>query len=294
MKILVIGRTGQIGTELCQLLAREHIPYVAPNCDVLDINQPNSLDQVLKYYTPSIIVNTAGYRSSGQAHLEQDLCFKSNRDSVMSLAKTCEKKGIILIHISSWRVFNGENRKPYLETDPTLPLDVLGASFLEGESTIRQHCSKHIILRLSWVISWRGRNRLSIYLNAMRNHQTLPVHAERYGNPTSAADVARVLLAICQQVSCGAQVWGTYHYNSEDMVSERFFSETIQAEAEKNNPKFDWPLSYPAHEINVQSKCYACLDTTLIKNTFGIQKRSWRYNLNYLVAMVQNFPEQSL
>ena len=89
MKILVVGRTGHIGAELCQLLAREQVPYVAPTRQEMDITQPALVDQLLTEHQPTIVVNTAGYRSPSRAETEPSLCFSLNRDAVASLAKIC-------------------------------------------------------------------------------------------------------------------------------------------------------------------------------------------------------------
>ncbi|MBE8215132.1 MAG: NAD(P)-dependent oxidoreductase [Endozoicomonadaceae bacterium] len=288
MRVLIIGRTEHIGIELCQLFSRKKIPYIALYTHQFNLHDLSYFHQLLDSYQPTIIVNTTNVKSFNQIYLESELCFKLHQQAISILAKACEKKSIILLHISSWRVFNGENRTSYLETDEPTANDLLGKSFLDNETTIRQLCSKHLILRLSWVINWRGGNRLILYLNAMKSHKPVPVYLECYGSPISAAEAARVILALCEQLSCHISVWGVYHYSSEDIVSERFFVETIQAEAEKNDETCDWSLFYPVHD-RYKTKHYACLDSTLITNTFGIQKRSWRYNLNELIAMAQCF-----
>ncbi len=283
MKLLVIGRKGQIGAELCQLLVWNHIPYVAPTRDELDITKEETIKATLKKYKPTIVVNTAGYRSPSRAEIEPSVCFSLNRDAVQTLARSCEANNCVLIHISSWRVFNGKRLTPYEESEELMPVDVLGTSFLQGEQMVRKYCSSYIILRLSWVISFRSRNRLTIYLDCMRHHKQLPAYPERYGNPTTAWDVARVILAVSRQVDCNANVSGTYHCSASEMVSETFLAETIRAEVNKADTAYNWKAIIPDNKVNFNQKRYACLDCTLLRDTFGIRCRPWRESLSTLV-----------
>ena len=282
MKILVIGRTGQIGAELCQLLAREHVPYIAPGRAELDITQSAMIQAALALHKPSIVINTAGYRSPSKAESEPSRCFALNRDAVAHLAKACTKHHAVLLQISSWRVFNGKSRTPYTEENTPMPLSVLDNSFWQGEQQVIKHCPQHIILRLSWVVSFRSRNRLTIYLDCMRRHKTLPAHAEHYGNPTTAWDVARVILGICRQIDCHIDTWGIYHYGAEGIVSETFLAETVRAEASRAGSTHNWKAIYP-HNTPDRPKRYSCLDSTLLRDTFGIHRRLWRESLSQLV-----------
>lgn len=284
MKILVIGRTGQIGAELCQLLARDRVPYIAPTPDEVDITKPESIERILALYRPQFVVNTAGYRSPSRANIEPSLCFQLNRDAVAHLAKACHRHGIVLLQISSWRVFPAKSKQSsHTEQDTPMPIDVLGSSFWQGEQQVRQFCPKHIILRLSWVMSFRSRNRFTIYIHCMRNKEVLPTYKERFGNPTTAVDVAHVILAICRQLSCGAKAWGTYHYSADGIVSETFLAETIRAEACKVQPENEWVAIYPDNKTDTRPRQYACLDSSLLRDTFGIHPRGWRESIAYLV-----------
>ena len=287
MKILVIGRTGQIGAELCQMLAREQIPYVSPTKQELDIACFKAIDYFIQQHCPTIIVNVAGYRSAKGAELESSLCFKLNRDAVTHLAIVCAKYDIVLLHISSWRVFSGHIERPYAETDTPNPLNILGNSFWQGEQQIREYCPRHIILRLSWVLSFRNLNRLTLYLRCMRRRIPLPVDLTCFGNPTTAWDVARVIVAICKQVDCDDGIVGTYHYAADGVVSEVCLAAAIYIEAKKVQMKHDLIALYA--EKKEKYRHYACLDCTLLRDTFGIQRRCWRTNLASLVTMHVNY-----
>ncbi len=283
MDVLVIGGAGQIGLELCRLLTNEDIPFQAPGRDELDLEKHRDVRRLIEKMQPSIVINTAGYRNAEKAIHEPSLCFNINRDAVANLAKACDKNGAALVQISSWRVFDGTKKDPYTEKDTPNPENVLGNSFWQGEQQIHQHCSRHIILRLSWIISHLGENRVTRVLDSFLDseHPTL-VRSHNKGNPTTAQEAARVLLAITKQLNCNINVWGTYHYNAAETIDERALAEVILAEASQyvDIKNRELPTSTDTEQTPV---IRSTLDNTQLQNTFGIQPRPWRSPLARLV-----------
>ena len=283
MKVLIIGGNGQIGYELRALLKGAGIPHYAPGRDQLDLTVPRQIEEVIAEYRPTIVVNTAGHRNPARAETEPSRCFALNRDAPAALAKVCDQYKSVLIHISSWRVFDGMKQEVYTIKDIPNPSGVLGGSFWQGEQQIREHCSRHVILRLSWVISPQGRNRLTGILNSLTQGEPVLASANSRGRPTPADDVGRVILAIMRQIDCDAQVWGTYHYNAAETVDEESLAEVILAEASQYRD-FSPNTTEPFPESSNNSKTVnACLDTTHLRNTFGIHSKSWRSGVARLV-----------
>lgn len=281
MKVLVIGGSGQIGHELCCLFDGAGISYHAPLRDELDLVDHKSVALYIKTLSPDFVINTAGYRDAGHATWEPSRCFSINRDAVANLAKVCARENAALVQISSWRIFNGQKKDSYTEKDTPDPESVLGNAFWQGEQQVSQHCPRHIILRLSWIIGEVGHNRVTRLLKSFTAGEvagTCPLHR---GFPTTAADVARVLLAITQQLSCGINVWGTYHYSSAEAVDEYTLAEMVLAEASQY---FDVDVnSLPIDKKDNQKAVNACLDSKRLTYTFGIKPRSWKEELPYLV-----------
>ncbi|AMO55137.1 hypothetical protein GZ77_11835 [Endozoicomonas montiporae] len=287
MRVLVLGKTGQIGHELCKLLDSKDITYDAPDRSELDICDAVQLQSCLKHYQPTIVVNAAAYNNPVMAENEPSRCFAVNRDAVAELADLCNRMNIILIHASSYRVFDGEKQEPYSEKDPTNPIGVLGTSRLQAEQQIRERCPEHIILRLSWVISDRRPNLLRRQAEQMVKHREVYVTPDQLGCPTPASDVARVIVAVLQQVNCGAKAWGTYHYCASEPVSESGFAEIMIAEASQF-----W-------ELKVRKLIMAKMDSregfkppanatfhcTKILNTFGVHARPWRNALSDIIRL---------
>ena len=285
MEVLVIGGAGQIGQELCRLLQEEEITFRAPSREELDLEDHKNVSRLISDWKPDIVINTAGYRDAGHANYEPSRCYRMNRDCVATLAAACHKAGSALIQISSWRVFDGDKKDTYTEKDTPNPNGVLGSSFWLGEQQIHQRCPRHIILRLSWIISPSGYNRVTRLLDSFQEGKPAGTCPSHKGCPTSAEDVARVLLAIAQQVSCGIDVWGTYHYNAAEPIDEYALAEITLAEASQYADITDGQLPVDTDEKagDTQREVNACLNNALLQHTFGIMSRPWRSGLARLV-----------
>ncbi len=288
MKVLLIGGTGQIGYEVKELLSEKGILCYAPDEQELNLEEPGQIIDCLTRYQPDMVVNAASYNSPVQAENEPSRCFKINRDASVQLADSCERLGAILIHISSYRIFDGLKKDAYTEKDTPNPVGVLATSRWQAEQQIRERCPRHIILRLSWVISIRRRNLLCHLLDQVSQQQEVSVNSDQLGCPTPAGDVARAIVAILQQLNCGADVWGTYHFSASEPVSENSFTEIVISEASQYQALKVRKLRMD--KINdkegIQPPANASLDCTKILNTFGIHTKPWR---NALARLIKNY-----
>ena len=285
MKVLLIGGTGLIGQETRLLLKKKGIDYLAPAKVELDLEQPATIDYYLEQYQPDMVINTAGYNDPKKAENEPSRCFRINRDAIAHLADSCHRLGIILIHISSYRVFDGTKKEAYSEKDIPNPVGVMATSRWQAEQQVSERCPRHVILRLSWVIGDKRNNLLRYLLNQAANKKEVAVVSDQQGCPTPAEDAARVIVAITQQLSCGAEPWGTYHYAGAESVSENSFAEIVIAEASQHQHLRVRKLRMD--KINdrngVQPPANATLDCGKILNTFGVHKRPWRGTLSRLI-----------
>ncbi|ELT89839.1 hypothetical protein CAPTEDRAFT_48086, partial [Capitella teleta] len=211
MKILLVGGTGLIGQEVQQLLQEKLINCIAPGRDELNLEHPESIDSSLKNYQPDIVINCAGYNDPVKAENEPSKCFRINRDAMATLADCCNRQNTTLVYISTYRVFDGIKKEAYSEKDIPNPSGVLATSRWQAEQQISERCPRHIILRLSWVISYKRTNLLKYLLDQISREQEVAVVSDQQGCPTPSEDAARVIVAIIQQLGCGAEPWGTYH-----------------------------------------------------------------------------------
>ncbi len=199
MKILLTGRTGQVGWELERALP-ELGEVIATDRGVLDLVEKEAIQKALRREKPQIIVNAAAYTAVDKAESEKELCMQINGVAPGVLAEEARRLGALLVHYSTDYVFDGEKKSPYLEDDAPNPVNAYGAAKLEGERRIRESGCRHLILRTSWVYGPRGRN----FFLTMRNARPpLRVVDDQRGVPTSSAFLAEHTLALLRKDASG-------------------------------------------------------------------------------------------
>ena len=285
MKIMLIGGTGLIGQEVRKLLQKKQLPCIAPDRDELNLENLPSIDRCVSKYQPDIVISCASYNDPAGAQREPQKCMLINRDAMATLADSCHQHNAILLYISTYRVFDGSKKEPYTEDDIPNPTGVMATSRWEAEQEIMARCPRHIILRLSWVIShWRD-NLLKYLLDRISQEQELAVVADQQGCPTPGDDVARVIVAIVQQLDCLAEPWGTYHYAGAEPVSENRFAETVIAEASQYQPLKVRKLRMDKlnQRDGIQAPANATLACRKILSTFGVHNKPWRGSLARMI-----------
>jgi len=231
MRVLITGAHGQAGHELLRL-APEGFQAHGLGSAALDIADYHQALRVIEDYRPQLIINAAAYTAVDKAESEPERAFAVNRDGVASLAVIAERLGIPLLHISTDYVFAGDGSRPYREEDQTGPTGVYGASKLAGEQALAINCTRHIILRTSWVFGSHGNNFVKTMLRLGREREELGVVADQYGCPTSAASIARALWALAEQYrDQGALHWGLYHFSGTPACSWHAFAVEIFQQA---------------------------------------------------------------
>ena len=193
MRVLLTGRTGQVGWELERRLE----DVVASDRGALDLSGDGIPDFVSRI-RPDVIINAAAYTAVDRAEAERDLCFKINGIAPGILAEEAKRLGALLVHYSTDYVFDGEKPTAYVEDDVPRPLNVYGASKLEGEQRIRASGCRHLILRTSWVYGPRGHN---FYLTMRKNAgRPLRVVDDQRGVPTSSRFLAEQTISLMHRV----------------------------------------------------------------------------------------------
>jgi len=285
MKTLVTGARGQVGSELIAQGEVAGFEMLATDSADLDICQADAVSDYLEQQRPDLVINAAAHTAVDKAESEQALAYAINRDGPANLAASCKALGIPLFHISTDYVFDGEKASAYAETDLPNPQSVYGQSKLEGEQAVEQVLPEHIMLRVAWVFGKTGNNFVRTMLRLAETRDELGIVEDQRGAPTSAADIASVLLKLAtsyqQQRSLA---WGTYHYIGTPATTWYGFADAIFSEAVKlglltkaprlngiTTEQYPTPASRPKNSV---------LDCRKLEETFGIRQPDWRAALS--------------
>lgn len=285
MKILILGKNGQIGRELCRSLSPlgDVAAYGRQEADLTDLA---GLRQVVRQSRPDIIVNAAAYTAVDEAETDATKAFKVNAEAVSVLAEEAQGSGAWLVHYSTDYIFDGKKQGPYIETDIAEPLNVYGQSKLAGEEAIRASGCKHLIFRSSWVYSRHGINFPLTILQRALERDRLEVVADSFGAPTSASLIADVsafaLYRIATDPAVAEGKAGTYHLAAKGETSWYEYAKFVIDMAKERNVPLRiqtgnvLPVSSEAYKTIAKRPKNSRLDTQKISEAFGLHLPYWK------------------
>jgi len=214
MKILLFGKSGQVGWELQRSLAPlGDVVALASSSEEMCGNLRNfeGIAETVRKIAPDVIVNAAAYTAVDKAESEPELAAALNAVAPGVLAEEALRCGALLVHYSTDYVFDGSGELPRAETDPTGPLGVYGRTKLEGETAIRNSGCRHLIFRTSWVHAARGKNFAKTILKLAGEREKISVIADQVGAPTGADLLADATAHAIKQALREPEVSGLYH-----------------------------------------------------------------------------------
>ncbi len=286
MKILLLGKNGQVGWELQRSLAVLGeviaLDFDSPGPLSADFSQPESLAATVRAVAPEIIVNAAAHTAVDKAESEPDLARALNATSPGVLAREAKTLGAWLMHYSTDYVFDGSGSTPWREDSPTGPLNVYGQTKLEGEEAIRASGCRHLILRTSWVYAARGGNFAKTMLKLAQERDQLTVIADQFGAPTGAdllADLtAHTLRAAMQRPELG----GTYHAAAQGETNWHGYAQHViefaraRGQSIKVAPDAIHAVPTSAFPTPARRPGNSRLNTEKLRSTFGLSLPSWQ------------------
>lgn len=290
MKLLLLGGNGQVGRELRRSLAPLGDLVVATRdgagADVAaEFDAPTSLQELVRAVLPDMVVNAAAYTAVDRAEGEPDVAFRINAEAPAAIARACADAGVLLLHYSTDYVFDGRGTRPYREDDATAPLGVYGASKLAGEQAIRASGARHAILRTAWVYAAHSANFLHTMLRLGAERDELRVVADQVGAPTPAAWIADATAAVLDH---GVDRSGTWHLTQASETSWHGFASAIMQDAHALGLLARTPSVLPITTADfptpARRPAYSVLDTTRLREDFGIVPPDWREGLRTTLA----------
>lgn len=234
MRILLIGKNGQLGHDLSPILAALG-EVISVGRDTLDLENPDAIRQTLRDNHPRMIVNVAAYTAVDRAEQELERAIAINGTAPTIMAEVAQDLGAAFLHVSTDYVFDGQKNTPYLEDDPTNPVNAYGQSKLLGEQGVQQACDRHIILRTAWVYGVGGKgNFVKTMLRLGAEREEVRVVVDQVGSPTWTGDLAQAIAQWVLQIhpnSTDPLVTGVYHYTNSGAISWYDFAVAIFEEA---------------------------------------------------------------
>lgn len=290
MRVIVTGAQGQVGRELL-LRAPSGFNVIGYGSGELDISDSVQVEEVLARIKPQLLINAAAYTAVDKAESDIERAYAVNRDGVAHLARAAQAQGIAVLHISTDYVFDGNHTLPYTPGDVTAPSGVYGASKLAGEQQLQQHCSRHVILRTSWVFGAHGNNFVKTMLRLGRERDELAVVADQRGCPTSAGSIADTLWALATIFRRdGMLKWGVYHYSGAPACTWYDFADEIfnQARSEALLEKKPRLKAITSAEFPTQAKRpgWSVLDCQTLEQDYGVSTRSWKVELQQVLQQL--------
>jgi dTDP-4-dehydrorhamnose reductase len=288
MKILLLGRGGQVGWELQRSLSvlgevvaldfdTAHNPYGL--CG--DFTDLDGLARTVEQVQPDVIVNAAAHTAVDKAESEPELARTINALAPTVLAQAATKIGAWLVHYSTDYVFDGSGSAPWKETDATGPLSVYGQTKLEGEQAVAS-TPKHLILRTSWVYATRGGNFAKTMLRLASEREALTVINDQFGAPTSAELLADVTAHALRKLQDQPALAGLYHCIASGETSWHGYAQFVLGQAQalgmplKAGPEQVAPTPTSSYPTPAKRPLNSRLDTGKLQAAFGLTMPHWQ------------------
>lgn len=292
MRIAVTGKSGQVVSSLVERAAavgHKVIPLGRPE---LDLAAAASILSVIEAAAPDVVVSAAAYTAVDKAESESELAYAVNGMGAGMVAEAARALGVPLIHISTDYVFNGQLWRPYVETDPTGPTGVYGASKLAGEQAVlAAYGYNSAVLRVAWVYSPFGGNFVKTMLRLAAGRTEVSVVADQIGNPTSALDIADGILCVAKNLveNTDPTLRGVFHMTARGDATWADFAEGIFSASAVNggvsaSVKRITTADYPT---TVMRPANSRLNCSRIEQIHGVELPEWRGSLETVIARLQ-------
>ena len=271
-KIWICGAKGQIGQAINEIIDKLEFKVLDTDIDDLDITDTDEVLRFGEMNRPDIIINCAGLTNIEECENDISKAYKVNALGARNLSIIARKLEAKLVHISTDDVFDGQSKKPYTEFDDTNPLTVYGRSKRAGENYVKEFTHKHFVIRSNWVYGHGGHNFVNRVLAAAEAGNGLSVASDQFGSPTSAKDLARIILYLIK-----TNEYGTYHATCQGVCNRYEFAQEVLKLAGKRITLR--PVVTSESDLSSARPAYAVLDNFILRIINVYEMPDWRASL---------------
>ena len=272
LKVWIAGASGQIGRALNDVLDPMQIEALNTDLDELDITDT---DEVINFGTvnrPDVIINCTGITDTDECEANPEHAYRVNALGARNLSIVARKCGSKIVQLSTDDVFDGQSKKPYTEFDDTNPLTVYGRSKRAGENYVKEFTRKHFVIRSNWVYGHGGHNFVNRVLAAAEAGNGLSVASDQFGSPTSAKDLAKMIMYLIS-----TNEYGTYHVTCRGVCSRYEFAQEILKLAGKDIELRAVPTEQS--DLSAVRPPYAVLDNFILRIIEVYDMPDWKESL---------------
>lgn len=296
MKLLLLGKNGQVGWELQRALAPlgELVALDRHGEGDLqgDLSRPQALRETVRRLKPDVIVNAAAHTAVDKAEAEPGLARLLNAEAPAMLAEVAAASGAWLVHYSTDYVFDGSGTGERDESAPAGPLNAYGQTKLEGERAIAASGCRHLIFRTSWVYAARGGNFARTMLRLAAEREELRVIDDQVGAPTSAELIADVTAHALREALRRPEAGGLYHLSAGGETSWHGYASHViewaraRGHAVKVAPASVRAIPTADYPTPARRPLNSRLNTEKLRTTFGLVLPPWERGVNRMLHEV--------
>lgn len=290
-RILLLGGSGQVGSDLQQILP-EFSEVLSPARRQVDLLDQDKLRSSVRDFQPEIIVNAAAYTAVDRAEKEPEVADAINNSAPATLAEVAAETGALLVHYSTDYVFDGTKSGPYVEADRVNPLNVYGRTKAAGERAITSSGCKHFVFRTSWVYSHRGSNFVLTILRLARERDELRIVSDQIGAPSSSRSIAEATAQVLKSCMLGGRSFssGIYHMTDQGHTSWFGFAEHILKNSHailgSSRPKLT-PIPTSEYPTPARRPHNSLLSCARLLSEFAITMPSWQDSVASVIQLLQ-------
>ena len=267
LKVWVVGSASQVGTAINEVVDPLEMEVFNTDKDELDITDTEMVLNFGEVQRPDVIINCAALTYLNVCEEDPESAYRVNAIGARNLCIVARKIGAKMVQLSTDDVFDGKSEVPYTEFDNTNPVTVYGRSKRAGENYVKEFTHKHFIIRSNWVYGKTGKNFVNYVLYKAEQGEDIIVPSSQQGSPTSAKDLARLILHLIE-----TNEYGTYHATCKGTCNRMEFANEILRLAGKDNKVI-------SEESQGKRPDYAVLDNFILRIIDTYDMPEWKASL---------------